>query len=147
MTGCQFLIPTQKQNVYSAAVLSSTLVNIVLNTIFIPTFLANGAAVASVIAESVGCLVMLVYVQMRKYVDVKKVFLISIKKWVAGILMLVCIKVSGKILGVSVKDLVLMIIEGGVVYFATLLIVKDDFFCTNVNVIEKKFKGMLNLKK
>lgn len=73
--------------------------------------------------------------------------LISIKKWVAGILMLVCIKVSGKILGVSVKDLVLMIIEGGVVYFATLLIVKDDFFCTNVNVIEKKFKGMLNLKK
>lgn len=147
VTGCQFLIPTQKQNVYSAAVLSSTLVNIVLNTIFIPTFLANGAAVASVIAESVGCLVMLVYVQMRKYVDVKKVFLISIKKWVAGILMLVCIKVSGKILGVSVKDLVLMIIEGGVVYFATLLIVKDDFFCTNVNVIEKKFKGMLNLKK
>ena len=87
---------------------------------------------------------MLVYVQMRRFVDVKKVFLISIKKWLAGILMLVCIKASGKICGTSVKDLVLMILEGGVVYFIALLIFRDDFFCTNVNIIAKKIKSMLN---
>lgn len=147
VTGCQFLIPTKRQNVYSAAVLSSTLVNIVLNATLIPTFLANGAAIASVIAECVGCLVMLVYVYVRKFVEVKKVFLISIKKWLAGILMLVCVKASGQTCRASVKDLVLMILEGGVVYFIALLIFKDDFFCTNVSIIVKKMKSMLNLKK
>ena len=40
VTGCQFLIPTKKQNVYSAAVLSSTVVNVTLNSFLIPRFLS-----------------------------------------------------------------------------------------------------------
>lgn len=147
VTGCQFLIPTKRQNVYSAAVLSSTLVNVVLNATLIPTFLANGAAVASVVAECVGCLFMLVYVHARKLVKVKRVFFISTKKWLAGILMLVCVKVSGQICGASIKNLAFMILEGGVVYFIALLIFKDDFFCANISMIVKKMKSKLNLKK
>lgn len=59
VTGCQFLIPTKKQNVYSAAVLSSTVVNVTLNSFLIPRFLSYGAASASVIAECVGCIIMI----------------------------------------------------------------------------------------
>ena len=69
VTGCQFLIPTKKQNVYSAAVLSSTVVNITLNSFLIPRFLSYGAASASVIAECVGCIIMIVYVEVKHLVD------------------------------------------------------------------------------
>ena len=90
---------------------------------------------------------MLVYVQVRKYVDMKKVFLISIKKWLAGFLMLLCIKASENILGASVKDLMFMVLEGGTIYFIALLILKDDFFLCKYEHYDKKDKTYFELKK
>lgn len=40
---------------------------------------------------------MIVYVEVKHLVDIKRVFSISLKKWVAGIVMFLCVKVSNEI--------------------------------------------------
>ena len=50
--GCQFLIPTKKQNVYSRAVIVSAMVNLTLNSFLIPRYLSVGAAIASVTLQA-----------------------------------------------------------------------------------------------
>lgn len=127
VTGCQFLIPTKRQNIYTFAVISSAIVNAVLNSILIPNFWADGAVVASVIAEYVGCLIMLVYVHRKKLIDIHTVFSGSVKKWIAGVVMLICVRLTENILNVSVGALALLIIEGIIVYFLLLFIQKDAF--------------------
>ena len=140
VTGCQFLIPTKKQNVYSVAVLSSTVVNIVLNSIMIPRFLSSGAAVASVAAECVGCLIMLIYVAQKQLIDLKTVFKISVKKWIAGSIMLIAVYISCTKCTVSVINLVLIIGEGIIVYFVSMLILRDEFLIIEASKIVKKIK-------
>ena len=143
VTGCQFLIPTKKQNVYSAAVLSSTVVNVTLNSFLIPRFLSYGAASASVIAECVGCIIMIVYVEVKHLVDIKRVFSISLKKWVAGIVMFLCVKVSNEICNTSVLGLTFLILEGTIIYIITLLVLRDEFFCNMIKKLFCKVKGIL----
>lgn len=127
VTGCQFLIPTKRQNVYTFAVVSSAIANAILNSLLIPYFGANGAAVASVIAEYTGCLIMLVYIYREKLIEIRTVFSGSIKKWIAGVVMFLCVRWTGNILNVSVGALVLLILEGGIVYFLLLLAQNDAF--------------------
>lgn len=127
VTGCQFLIPTKRQNVYTFAVVTGTLVNIVLNSLLIPSFLAGGAVVASVVAEYVGISIMLVYVQWKKLIEIQTVFFGAMKKWIAGIGMFICVRLTETVLDVSVGALVALIAEGVAVYFIFLLIQKDSF--------------------
>lgn len=140
VTGCQFLIPTQKQNIYSVAVLSSTVANIILNSIMIPCFLSNGAAVASVIAECVGCLIMLGYVGMKHLVDIKMVIQISVKKWIAGIVMLISVLATSKICDYSSLGLLLLIGEGVFVYFVVLIMLRDSFLDNAIILLIEKIK-------
>lgn len=46
----------------------------------------------------------LVYVEVKHLVDIKRVFSISLKKWVAGIVMFLCVKVSNEIWNTSDND-------------------------------------------
>lgn len=127
VTGCQFLIPTKRQNVYTFAVITSAIVNAILNSLFIPDFLADGAVVASVIAEYVGCLIMLIYVRKKKLIEIRTIFSGSVKKWIAGVVMFICVRLTENILDVSISALVLLIAEGGIVYFLLLFIQNDAF--------------------
>lgn len=127
VTGCQFLIPTKRQNVYTFAVVSSAIVNVILNSILIPDFLANGAAAASVIAEYVGCIIMLIYIQKKKLVELGTVFSGAGKKWISGIVMFVSVRLTERILDISASTLIFLIAEGTVVYIMSLLIQKDAF--------------------
>lgn len=147
VTGCQFLIPTKRQNVYSAAVLSSTVVNIFLNAFLIPRFLSAGAAIASVTAECVGCVIMIIYVQKEKLVNAKRFFSISVKKWISGILMFVCVKQTSRICDVSVKSLIFLILEGGLIYLVSLLCFRDEFFCSTVKQVICGMKSILHNNK
>ncbi|MBW3090924.1 oligosaccharide flippase family protein [Bifidobacterium miconisargentati] len=143
VTGCQFLIPIKKQNVYSTAVLISAVVNVGLNFVFTPRYLADGAAVASVAAEVVGCVVMLIYVQVRDMVDVPAVLRLSIGKFVAGIVMLIAVRATALVLSESVLSLMLLIVEGGAVYVAVLLMERDRFFLELLNRVLGKVRGKL----
>ena len=139
VTGCQFLIPTKRQNVYTFAVATSAIVNAILNSALIPKYFADGAVVASVIAEFVGCLIMLVYVQRNKLVEIHTIFSGSIKKWIAGVMMFLCVRLTQNILDTSIVSLILLIIEGVVVYFTLLFIQRDSFALSMAKKLFKKF--------
>lgn len=54
------LIPTGRQNIFTKTVLAGAAVNVIMNAMLIPIFKANGAAVASVVAETTIAVIQLV---------------------------------------------------------------------------------------
>lgn len=139
VTGCQFLIPTKQQNVYSLAVVLSTIVNIIFNVILIPKYLSIGASIASVSAEIVGALVMLIYVNKKNMIKIKDIFTISIKKWIAGIIMYVVVKILSFYLAISIMSLIILIAIGGITYLLGLMVLKDEFLMNILENIYQKF--------
>lgn len=135
VTGCQYLIPTKKQNVYTMAVGVSAVLNLLLNSILIPRFLSVGAAIASVSAEMMGALIMLVYVQRNKMIDIIGIFKLSYKNWIAGIVMLIVTKQVGSLMNPSVITLCFSIIVGIFTYMIMLLIQRDKFFLENAKTV------------
>ena len=57
---CQLLLTSGKEKNYLLCVLSGTIVNVTLNSLLIPQFAQNGAAIASVIAEFTVSLTMII---------------------------------------------------------------------------------------
>lgn len=87
--GTQFLIPTHQHKQYTISVISGAAVNIVLNTLLIPQYNAWGAAIASVISESVVALVQVIVVWRR--ISILHYFKRGWKSFVSGLIMLVII--------------------------------------------------------
>ena len=90
----------------------------------IPKYLQNGAAIGTVIAETVGPLIMLFFA--RKYL--KKINFFSVKRlkyFIATFIMsLVIIFIKRFEIG-SVKTLVFSFILGGIAYIVVLLLLKE----------------------
>lgn len=61
VTGMQYLMTTQKQNILSITVMIGAAINFSLNCILIPAYYSVGAAIASVIAETCITLMQFLY--------------------------------------------------------------------------------------
>ena len=57
------MIPTGRQNIFTKTVLAGAAVNVIMDAMLIPIFKANGAAVASVVAETTIAVIQLVLVR------------------------------------------------------------------------------------
>ena len=137
--GVQYLIPTNKQNLLSVSVLVGAIVNFILNIILIRFYQSIGAAISSIIAESIVTLVQIYLV--RKEFSVKDVFGSAWCYLVSGIIMLIMLILLDCILMPSIMHTTVMIVIGASVYFVLLYIFKDSFFIDNVkNVISKLIK-------
>lgn len=135
VTGCQYLIPTKKQNVYTLAVGISAVLNLLLNAVLIPRYLSVGAAVASVTAEMVGAIIMLIYVHKNKMMDIVGILKLSYKNWIAGIVMLAITRQMSSLMEPSVITLCLSIIVGVFTYMIMLLIQRDKFLMENAQML------------
>lgn len=144
VTGNQYLIPTKRENVYTLTVLIGACVNFVLNIFMIYKFQALGAGIASVVAESVIAIVQIVIV--RKELSAWQIVKSSAKYWVAGLVMLVPLYFEGLYLPPTMLSTVIMIASGGAVYALVLLLLKDDFFLSNLRSVLGRFikKGNKN---
>lgn len=141
VTGCQYLIPTKKQNIYTIAVVVSAISNLLLNFILIPEYLSVGAATASVSAEIIGAAIMLIYVHKKKLLNITEVFKLSYKNWISGVIMLFVVKKVSVIAKPTVINLLFSIAVGVTVYVLMLIIQKDRFFIHNFKkIIEKVTK-------
>lgn len=142
VTGVQYLIPTQRQNTFTATVVAGAVVNFVCNMFLIYFFQSTGAAIASVLAETTIAVVQLVIV--RKELSPWKVIKSGTHYFIAGALMVAALLPLKIVLKPSIINTAIMIVSGAVVYFLALLVMKDDFFMSNVqstlNNIRRKFK-------
>lgn len=138
VTGMQYLIPTKRQNLFTLTVLIGAGTNFVLNLVLIYFFQSLGAAIASVIAETVIVLVQLWLV--RKEFSIIRVFSSSCHYLIAGGAMLVLLRIMSLRFTQTVLHTTILVVIGSSVYFGVLLILRDAFLLDNMKTLLNRFK-------
>lgn len=143
VTGMQYLIPTKRQNIFTFTVITGACTNFLLNLVLIRIYQSMGAAVASVVAETVIAVIQLIIV--RKELNPYKILKEGINYYISGAVMAIVLwYVAGKLLP-SVFNTFLMVFCGGIIYFIMLVILKDEFFIFNMKSILEKIKDKMNI--
>ena len=134
--GFQYLIPTQRQKIYTISTIIGSIVNLILNCLLIPIFLSAGAAIASVTAEF-GVSIFQLYC-IRKEINFIEVLKQSKLYIISSIIMFICIYFLSQYLVSTVITTFLLIFIGSSLYFGLLIILKDDLV---INTLTRFFKG------
>lgn len=141
LLGIQFLIPIGKQNAYTAAVSLSAILNVFVNFILIPRYYSVGACVATIIAEAIGSLYMVGYCRKKRLLQLKYIFADSRNYIVASALMCCIILVASHIAKETVSSLIILIVIGMGIYFASLTVLKDRIIMDVISLCQNKMKG------
>ncbi|MEG2050930.1 MAG: flippase [Oscillospiraceae bacterium] len=136
--GMQYLLPTNKQNVFTISVVTGAVVNFILNIILIPKCNSLGATIATLIAEIVVSLVQIYVV--RKDLPITKIFKQSVRYLIMGVIMGLAVYAVGIPFGATIIGTLVQIIIGVLVYIAELIIIKDSFFFEIVGIVKNKIK-------
>ena len=122
--GTQYLLAIGKNKEYTASVCIGALVNFCFNLLLIPRFAAMGAVIATVSAELSIALIQFWFARVVfDFTWIKETY----KYWVSGILMLAIVRLIGNVTPISILFLVLQIAIGSLVYFISLIILRDKF--------------------
>ena len=146
VTGVSYLIPTNQQNIYTISVSIAALVNLVMNFLLIPQYGAIGAAIASVLAETIGTLIQLCYCFINKQLIPKNVFASAWKYLIASIGMYIVVTFVKNKLIMSIQNLFILIIIGAICYFLILIILRDYLIISFIKKlpINKRIKNRRN---
>lgn len=133
--GTQYLLAIGKNKEYTASVCIGALVNFCFNLLLIPRFAAMGAVIATVSAELSIALIQIWFARVVfDFTWIKETY----KYWVSGILMLAIVRLVGNVTPISILFLVLQIAIGSLVYFISLIILRDKFLFEAIeNVIDR----------
>lgn len=136
--GTQYLLAIGKNKEYTASVCIGALVNFCFNLLLIPRFAAMGAVIATVSAELSIALIQFWFARVVfDFTWIKETY----KYWVSGILMLAIVRLVGNVTPISILFLVLQIAIGSLVYFISLIILRDKFLFEAIeNVIDRIHK-------
>ena len=128
----QYLIPSKKDNVYTAAVIAGAVTNVIFNVILIPKYGAKGAVIGTLAAEFV---VLVVQVRgCRKEIQFVGVFFSQSYYLIIGAAMTAAVRaISSKLVNMQILvQLLIMIAAGAAVYlflcFMTWLVKQDSIF-------------------
>lgn len=138
VTGIQYMMPTKRQNMLTFSVLIGAGANFVLNLIMIPHWYSIGAAIASVLAETIITVVQIMII--RKELSPWKIISCSRHYWLAGGIMFCILYGVGRHLAPSFLHSLIMIISGGSIYFVLLLIMKDEFLVKRIKSMLRKLE-------
>ena len=143
VTGVQFLIPINKQNIFTLTVLIGAVLNFVLNLVLIPIFMSLGAAIASVTAETVIALVQFHFV--KEYFSLIDVLSISIKCFLCSLIMFFVLEIVQFLMGYpsSILSTMSLVLIGCIIYGILLFIWKDSFFLETMEKILGKVRAKL----
>lgn len=144
VTGVQYFVPTNRQNVLTLTVTVGAVVNLILNLALIPFFQSIGAAISSIIAEFCVTISGFIYIKKKKLFELKPIFTCCWKYWIAGIVMFAVLMVLKYFaFPVAIWSLITLIAIGVAVYGIMLLVLRDAFVLETM----KKFVGLFRRKK
>ncbi len=123
--GIQFLIPSKQDKKYTLAVILGAVTNLLLNLLLIYFIKSYGAAIATVIAETIVTGVMLIF--LRKNIRFGKILLSSWKYWIAGLVMFAALFFIFRGYSPSVLHTLYMTGCGVLIYFCVLTLLKDKY--------------------
>ena len=136
--GIQYLLPTKQQKEFTISVTIGAIINFCLNMILIRLWKSVGASIATVIAEFTvtGVQFYLVKKEIRFWEVVKlaKNYMISSVLMFGGSLLI------GWIIKDSIFSIIIQVFVSILIYFAFLLLLKDDLIIEGT----KKVKNKLN---
>lgn len=135
--GTQYLIPISKQNKYTIAVTFSAIINIILNSILIPSYYAIGATVSSVISEFLGMIVLFYFV--KDDLNIIEILKSTKKYIIAAVLMWIIVESFSFKLQSSITNTCIIIIIGVMLYAITLILLKEEFCIEILKSINKKY--------
>ena len=138
VTGVQYLIPTKRQNTFTKTVLIGACVNLIANICLIPSLGAIGAAIASVLAETIIAITQLWIV--RKEISSLAIIKQYLKYIISGFIMFFTLLLINKYLQPSIMNTLVLISSGCFVYFTSLFILRDSFFIENTKKIISRLR-------
>lgn len=122
--GRQYLLPTERDGLFTMSVCVGAAVNVLANLVLIPLFAAVGAAISTVLAETSVLIAQVVVA--RKELPLLTYLKNAVPFAVCGLLMMFAVRFSGNffdsVWGMSVQGLILEILVGMVVFPVLALI-------------------------
>lgn len=134
----QYIIPHKKDDIYIKSTLFGAIINLVINAILIPRYLAIGAAIATLTAELFVPFYQ--FLRLKKEIDYRRHLSNVIPYIVIGALMAIILKLIEQFMGISMLTLVVQIIVGGIVYIMCSLIYIIKFDNEMLQFIMATFK-------
>lgn len=137
--GYQLLYPRGLERYYTYSVITAAIVNFIFNYITIPKYLQNGAAIGSIMAES-SCTIMMLYFSRNLLREVEFFSMKRLKYFIATLVMGIPIYVITLQNFNNVLIVIYSIIVGVIVYFFTLIIMKEEYTQEGIKLLKKKLK-------
>lgn len=139
VTNTQTFVPMGKENLILISTFTGALINISCNAFLIPEYAENGAAVATVVAETaIACIC---FYNISKFISMKKVFRVFWQYIVAAlpiipIKMFLDIRVTNMIMRVAVT-----VVLAAAIYFTLLMFMKNPYMYEVRDTVFKWMKG------
>ena len=133
----QLVYSTKNEKIILPASASASVINIIVNALLIPTFLQNGAVVASVISEFVTNAVQFIY--MKKKIKFKLGMKTLFKALLSTILMALCVILVMNLKLSNTVGLFIEVLCGGLIYLIASIVLKNEM----VFEILQKVKGKI----
>ena len=137
LLGLQMLSAIKREKVLLYINLISIFVNLILNALLIPSLESEGAMIATVIAEGIKCLILLVY--LKQYLDFR-VILKSVSQYCCfSIIMYLIIACLNKMIFInaSIINTVILVFVGVITYGLILLITQNRWALYTVKKIRR----------
>lgn len=119
-----YIIPSDKQKYLSIFYIFATILNVIINTLFIPKFRTIGAIIGSIGAEGVvfiGCLLL-----SKKEISIRKYFIYGWQYLLCGLIMYIFISFLEHFLPITLYSLIIEIFIGILIYLFILLLLKRN---------------------
>lgn len=142
VTGMQYLLPTKREKIFTAAVICGAIFNFILNLFLINVFQSIGAAIASVIAEIIVTSMQLYFV--RREISCVRILKEGRHYFIAVIFMMLVLVMESFYLESSVVNTTIMVVSGASVYFIVLTILKDELWLSSVNSLLKLMRKRIS---
>ena len=136
--GNQYLSPSGQRVRSTWGIIAGAVTNFISNMLLIPRYGADGATVASVIAEFV---ISFIYVRMsRGYVSWRQLGKIAGKKIIAGVVMFLTVWILGRGHSGNFIITIVQIIAAASVYIIMLMLLHDRFALAMMKQVKEKMR-------
>ena len=143
ITGLQYLVATNRQEVYAISIVFGVIANSIFNVALIPIYASMGVVISIVLSELMICIIQLTYiVKIKKEFSFRLIFSGIWRYLVGSILMSLGICFINKL--ILVNDLFILIIDvfgGCVFYFLFILFTKDPIVLSVINNLVARIKN------
>ena len=128
--------PLKKDKYLLIPVIIGAIINVIMNSIFIPQFQALGAVIATLIAEILVCIIKVCF--SIKIVKIKKLLNETWKYILASGIMFIVIFFVIQLFNNNFYKILISITTGILIYFLVLLLCRSKYFLYFINVFLKK---------